>query len=291
MKTSVGHLNTFSIVARDPETGNICVAGTSHWFAYATMVPFIEAEVGAVATQAECNVSYGPEGLAMLKQGMTPPEVVSKLTTADPQKDIRQLLMIDTHGNTAAFTGTGCVKYAGDHAEQNLAIAGNMLATDQVIPAMVAFYKSSLLPFEQKVIKTLQEGQKAGGDIRGKRSAGMLVAEGKQTGEFWQGISYNLRTDDNPEPLAELERLYTIATAYQYMNKGDTAYYEDKNNEEAVKSYQKAAELFSENPETKFWYAKLLWDMGDKEKAKEIMSEVEKAGANWTEYWKRIVGE
>ena len=291
MKSAAGHLNTFSLVAKDPKSGKICVAGTSHWFAYATMVPFIEVGIGAVATQAECKVSYGTEGLALIKKGMKPKDVVQQLIGADVQRDIRQLLVIDNEGNTAAFTGSKCVKFAGDFSEQNLAIAGNMLATEQVIPQMVEFYHSSNLPFELKVLKTLQKGQEAGGDIRGKRSAGMLVAEAKDTGTFWKGISYNLRTDDNPNPLQELERLYNIATAYQYMNLGDTEYYENKNNEEALKYYQKASELFPENPEPKFWHAKLLWDMGEKEKALELMKFVEKSGENWREYWNRIVND
>lgn len=213
------HVNTFSIVARDPETGNICVAGTSHWFAYATLVPFIEAEVGALATQAECNLSYGTEGLTLLKQHKSPQKIVTELTEKDPQKEIRQLLVMDNQGKTATFTGKKCVKYAMYHAEDNFAVAGNMLANETIIQSMVEFYKSTTLPFEMKIIKTLQKGQEAGGDIRGKRSTGLLSAEGKLSGEYWQGIMYNLRIDDHPNPLQELERLYTIASAYQYMTK------------------------------------------------------------------------
>lgn len=148
---------------------------------------------------------------------------------------------------------------------------------------------SDRLPFAMKIIKTLQTGQEAGGDIRGKRSAGLLLAEGEQTGKYWQGIIYNLRIDDHPNPLQEMERLYNIATAYQYMNKGDNAYYEENNSRAAVEFYEKAYELYPQNPEMKFWYAKLLWDMGEKEKAKASIQELKKVGSNWEEYWSRVL--
>jgi len=283
------HAYTFSIVARDPETGVICVGGTSQWFAYSTLVPFIEAEVGAIATQAECNLSYGTEGLLLLKQGKLPEDIVSILVNNDSQKDIRQLLVIDNKGNTAGHTGKNCVELANHYLEKDFAIAGNILANETVIPTMKDFYKTSHLPFVLKIIKTLQKGQEAGGDLRGKRSAGLLIAESKKSGQYWQGIQYNLRIDDHPEPLQEIERLYTIATAYQDMNRGDNAYYEEKNKEAAIKYYQKAHKLCPEDPIVKFWYAKLLWDMQEKEKAQLLLEELKQTASQWEVYWDRVL--
>lgn len=283
------HCSTFSIVARDPETKNFCVAGTSHWFQYATLVPFIEAGVGAVATQAECNLSYGKEGLRLLKNGKSPEQVVELLTSNDEQKDVRQLLIIDMAGNTASYTGNGCIEFAGHHTEQNFSLAGNMLANAKVIDEMVEYYHQSNLPLELRVLETLIVGQEAGGDLRGKRSAGLLSAQEKIDGTFWEGIAFNLRVDDNSQPLKELKRLYFLARKYQLMNQGDVEYYEKQNKKAALEAYREADRLEPENAETKFWYAKLLWDMGEKEKAQEEMSEVIKFGDQWQEFWKRVV--
>jgi len=285
----MAHYSTFSIVARDPKTGNIAVCGASHWFAYATVVPFIEAGVGAIATQAECNVAYGPNGLELLRKNTPVEKLVKKLIEEDPGKDIRQLLVIDNKGNAAAHTGKKCVKFAIDHIEKNFACGGNMLASQTVIPAMVNFYTKSNLPFVPKLIKTLQEGDKAGGDIRGKRSFGLLVAKGKGTGEFWKDIVYNLRVDDHKEPFKELEILYHVAKSYRYMAKRENAYCEKKNTQKAKEYYEKAYKLYPENPEIMFWFAKLLFDMGKENDSKKLRKKLSQIDAKWDEYWKRVL--
>ena len=248
-------------------------------------------EVGAIATQAECNLEYGAKGLEWLRLGIKADDVVKKLVEEDENREVRQIAVIDAKGNVGVFTGKGCVRFAGDYGEENFGVVGNMLATDKVISRMVEFYKSSDLPLEQRVLETLRVAQNEGGDVRGRRSGGLLSVEGKVSGEYWRGVVYDLRVDDHVQPVEELKRLYRVAMAYQSMNRGDVEYYENNRVEMAMNEYKKAAELMPENPETKFWYAKLLWDAGKKSEAKGVLGEVFEAGEQWREYWRRVVGE
>lgn len=279
---------TFSIVARDPNTGNIAVCGGSHWFAYSTVVPFALPGIGAVATQAECNITFGPDGLDLLEKGIPANKVLDSLLKTDSGENIRQVLLIDKKGNTAAHTGNKCVHYAFHHQEQNLAIAGNMLLNQDGIPAMIDYYKKSKEPFGAKLIRTLQIGQKIGGDIRGKRSAGLLMVKPKATKRSWEGTIYNLRIDDHRSPFKELERLYHIAKTYNYMAKGDYYNYERNDTDKAVFYYQKAYELSPDNQEVAFWYAKLLHNVGKIKQSMKIIKDIEAKNVIWHEYWKRV---
>jgi uncharacterized Ntn-hydrolase superfamily protein len=281
--------STFSIVAYDPESELIAVGGTSHWFAYYRLVPFIQAGLGAVATQAECNLEYPEKAFTFLKEGKTPAEVVKLITEEDNGRDIRQVLVIDKAGKVAAYTGNKCVRFAEQYIGENFAIAGNMLANSEIITGMAKFYENSRdLPFTERLLKTLQEGQRLGGDFRGKRSAGLLVAPTSTTGKFWQDIKYDLRVDDHINPLDELERLYAITNAYKFMEEGDHAAFELKDKDAAVKAYEEAYRLFPENPEIRFWYAKLLNDVGMTEKSKEVLDKLVAEDARWKEYWERV---
>jgi len=275
---------TFSIVARDSKTGNTAVCGGSHWFAYATLVPYIKAGIGAVATQAECNLSYGPEGLALLEQGKSSDEVVRTLIGSDRDNAIRQLLVIDKNGNTAAYTGEKCVKFAFHHTEPNLAIAGNMLKNDKGIPIMVEAFHSSPLPFAQKLIYMMQIGQETGGDMRGKRSAGLLITKPHEG----ERPLYDLRIDDHQEPFIEIDRLYQIARTYRLMAKGDQYQFEKKDDEKAVKYYEKAYHGSPDNEEVLFWYAKLLVDVGREKEGLELKTKLTAKNSMWVKYWDRV---
>jgi uncharacterized Ntn-hydrolase superfamily protein len=281
--------STFSIVARDPNTGLIAVGGGSHWFAYSTLVPFIKAGVGAIATQAECNVSFGPDGLKYLSESKSAEETLEILLNEEENEDIRQVLVLDNEGGTAAFTGSSCIKYASHISKKNFAVAGNMLANENILSGMDEFFHSSDLPFVLRIIKTLQEAQRLGGDLRGKRSAGLLVAKSSGSENFWEDVIYNLRVDDHVGPFDELERLYYISKAYRYMGKGDDAYYEKKDKPKSLVNYEKAFKLQPNNPEVKFWYAKLLHDMGEVKKSEALRKELNGIGKNWEEYWNRVV--
>jgi len=217
-------LSTFSIIARDPDTGLIGVAGGTNWFGYGRWVPHIEAGFGALATQAETNMWYAPNGLENLKKGMTAQETLDNLLKRDADKDgVYQLLIMDNNGNTACHTGEKNHFYAGHICEQNLVVAGNTLVSEETIKAVVkSFNDSKDTSLALKMIKALQAGQAAGGDIRGMKSAALKVAKGKSSGKYWNDIIYDLRVDENTNPLKELERLYYVAKAYGYINDAES---------------------------------------------------------------------
>jgi uncharacterized Ntn-hydrolase superfamily protein len=288
MPMTPSYESTFSLVARDPDTGQIAVGGGSYWFAYAVAVPFIEAGVGAVATQALANTGFGPQGLALLKSDLHPEAVIESLLAEDSAQTERQLLVINKQGHTAGHTGSSTIKFAQHICEDNFAAAGNMLATADIVPGMVDFWHISHLPFAERMIKTLQHAQTLGGDVRGKRSAGLLVAKAEGTGAFWNDIVYNLRIDDAAEPFQELERLHRLASAYLEMNRGDSAYFDEHDNAKALHHYSQALKLSPDNPEVQFWYARLLRDSGNKAESDKMMGRLLAQDDRWQELWDRL---
>ena len=278
---------TFSIVARDEKTGEIGVAGTTHWFGYGKNVPHIQAGVGAVATQASTNLFYGTEGLKVLETTNNAQKTLATVLKEQPDtKGIFQVIIIDRDGNTAGHTGVNTIYYADHIAEKNFAIAGNFLANDNVLSAMHSYYKTSTEPFALKLIKTLQQGQEAGGDIRGKRSAALKVTPQTGATNPWEDILYDLRIDDNDEPLKELERQYFVAKSFHFLNvAADVDTYEKK-----VHYFEKALEAYPKNSEALFWYALTCWGNNEKEKAKNLKQQlIQEHGKNWEELWKRFV--
>ena len=254
-----------------------------------TVLFLLRKRTGSDCYSAECNLEYPEATFKLLVDGASPKAVIEKIVGDDPNRDIRQVLVINKKGEVAGYTGKSCVRYAQHFEGEHFAVAGNMLANNKIIPGISDFYISNkALPFTERVIKTLQEGQRLGGDFRGKRSAGLIVISGKPTGKFWKDIKYDLRTDDNVEPLREIERLYNIANAYKFMDQGDEFAYEKKDNKSAMLAYESAYKLFPENPEIRFWYAKLLSDVGMIKKSKEILDEIIKEDKRWAEYWERV---
>ncbi|MGO4388358.1 DUF1028 domain-containing protein [Microvirga sp. 2YAF29] len=197
---------TWSIIAKDPESGAFGVAVTTKFFAVGALCPYGAAQVGALATQAFVNPLYGHDGLRLLAEGRSAEEIVAILTAADPGRDVRQLHVIDREGRTVAHTGRECVDWCGHLAEDGVSVAGNMLAGPAVIEATLeAFRHHADLPFAERLMTALDAGQAEGGDKRGKQSAALKV---------WRTELYpalDLRVDDHLEPLEELRRLYGVA--------------------------------------------------------------------------------
>ncbi len=197
---------TWSIVARDPETGSFGVAVTTKFFAVGALCPFGAGRIGALATQAFVNPLYGTDGLQLLAEGRSAEEIVAILTAGDPGRDQRQLHVIDRDGRPAAHTGRECVDWCGHLADRGVSVAGNMLAGSAVIEATLETFKSRAgLPLPERLMAALDAGQAAGGDKRGRQSAAMKI---------WRTEPYpvlDLRVDDHAEPLAELRRLYGVA--------------------------------------------------------------------------------
>ena len=201
---------TFSIVAADPETGEIGVAVASKFLAVGTVVPWAKAGVGAVATQSLANTKYGPQGLALLESGSSPEEVIKKLTTEDLRREFRQVGIIDASGQAATYTGEKCIPNALGKKGKNYAIQGNLLASEKVVDAMARSFEKSKGTLAERMIKALGAGQAAGGDKRGRQSTALLVVRegwgfGRQNDRF-----RDLRVDDHKTPITELKRLLKL---------------------------------------------------------------------------------
>ena len=203
---------TFSIAAWDgsgspPEWG---VAVASKFLAVGAAVPWVRAGAGAIATQALANLSYGPDGLHLLRRGMAAAEVVAQLTAADEGRDDRQLGVVDASGGAATFTGSGCFEWAGGIAEDGFCCQGNILTGPEVVDAMAAAFRSSTGELAERLLGALKAGDEAGGDRRGRQSAALYV--GREGGGYGGGIdrAVDLRVDDHAAPVDELTRIWRI---------------------------------------------------------------------------------
>jgi uncharacterized Ntn-hydrolase superfamily protein len=197
---------TWSIIARDNATGQIGIAVATRFFAVGARVPHIAPGIGGIATQALVNPYYGIDGVRLLREGRSPPEIVETLIAADNGRESRQLHVMDAEGRIAAHTGRDCVDWCGQLAGDNFSIAGNMLAGASVLDDTArAYIANENLPFAQRLIAAMRAGEQAGGDKRGKQSAALLIHESEE----WSAL--DLRVDDHADPLAELERLEHVS--------------------------------------------------------------------------------
>jgi uncharacterized Ntn-hydrolase superfamily protein len=206
---------TYSIVARDPETGELGVAVQTGTFGVGRGVPWAEAGVGAVATQSITEHSYGPFGLELMKAGRTAGEALAGLVASDPKERFRQVGMVDASGLAAAHTGSGCIRECGHEVGEGVAVQANMMASDTVWGAMAAAYEAAAGTLARQLLAALQAAEAEGGDFRGPQSAALLVVSGERTGFSWQGRVSNLRVDDHPDPLGELARLLDREEGYR----------------------------------------------------------------------------
>ncbi|MFQ5719293.1 MAG: DUF1028 domain-containing protein [Acidobacteriota bacterium] len=249
--------HTFSIVARDPKTGELGVAVQSHWFSVGSLVTWAQAGVGAVATQSFVEPAYGPDGLALMKKGATAPEALRQLIEKDPTPDVRQVAMVDARGNVAAHTGKLCIPAAGHHLGEGYSVQANLMLDAGVWPAMARAYETETGDLADRLLAALEAAQEAGGDIRGRQSAAILVVRGQPTGKPYLDRVLDLRIEDNPRPVQELRRLVSLSRAYGLMNDGDE-HIAAKRYDEALQSYAAAERLFPDNDEFIFWHAAAL---------------------------------
>lgn len=272
--------HTYSIVARDTVTGEMGVAVQSHWFSVGTIVSWGEAGVGVIATQSFVNVSFGPNGLALLRDGLSAQATLDKLIEEDEGRDFRQLAILDSKGNVAVYTGKKCTDEAGHLKGNQFSVQANMMKNNTVWPVMKETFENSKGTLAERLLLTLEAAEEAGGDIRGKQSASILIVKPESTGKVWQDRLVDLHIEDHAEPLVELRRLYNVHQAYEHMNKGDLAI-EHNDMELAMKEYSMAEELFPENLEMKFWRAVTLSNIGKVEDALPIFKKVFSKDENW----------
>jgi uncharacterized Ntn-hydrolase superfamily protein len=240
---------TYSIVARDPATGALGVAVQSHWFSVGPIVPWAIPGVGAVATQANVEVSYGPRALELLAAGASAQDALSQLLTEDPGAHGRQVAVLDAHGRVATHTGASCMPCAGHVIGEQVSCQANIMASETVWPAMLEAFEAGSGSLTERLLDALDAAEAAGGDIRGRQSAAILVVPA--TGAAWE-TAVALRVEDHPEPLAELRRLVRLHDAYVLAGHGDELVNEERH-DEAAELYQQAADMAPDNHELRFW--------------------------------------
>src|SRR5260370_5654351 len=214
-------VHTFSIVARDPATGEMGVAVQSHWFAVGAEVTWAEAGVGVVATQSFIDPGYGKLGLDLLRAGKSAPEALRGLLAADDSRDARQVALIDAQGRVASHPGGKCIQAAGNHIGKDYSTEANLMDKATVWPAMAKAFENATGDLTDRLIAALEAAQSEGGDIRGKQSAALLVERGKSTGRPWADKVVDLRVDDSDDPINELKRLVRYHRASDHMENGD----------------------------------------------------------------------
>ncbi len=273
-------VHTYSIVARDPATGELGVAVQSHWFSVGSIVAWAEAGVGVVATQSFVDPSYGKNGLDLMRSGRSAPDTLKELLAKDEAREVRQVAMIDAQGRVDAFTGKNDIQAAGHIIGTNFSVQANLMLNDKVWPAMARAFENAKGDLADRMMAALDAAQLAGGDIRGRQSAALIVVTGKPTGQAWKDRTFDLRVDDNPEPLKELRRLVKLQRAYNHMNAGDLAV-EKKDNEGALREYSAAEKLVPNNAEMIYWHAVALVNMGRVDEALPLFRKVFAMDPNW----------
>ena len=279
--------HTYSIVARDLKTGELGVAVQSHYFSVGPIVPWAESGVGAVATQSLVLVDYGPRGLDLMRSGMTANQALDSLLKADAHNEGRQVAMVDAKGNVAAYTGSKCIPDAGHLTGAQFSVQANLMANATVWPAMKAAFEKAEGDLAERLMKTLEAAQKAGGDIRGKQSAAILVVRGQPTGKPWMDRIFDLRVEDAVDPLKELRRLMRLRRAYNLEDAGDN-FIAEKKPVEALKAYEEAAKLAPEVVELQFWAAVSMYTNGRKPEALKLFRQVFGKEGHWADLVPRL---
>jgi uncharacterized Ntn-hydrolase superfamily protein len=250
---------TYSLVARDPETGELGAAVQSHWFSVGSIVSWAEPGVGAVATQSIAEPAYGPRLLERLRAAEAPRDALDELLAADEQARFRQVAVVDAGGKVAVHTGDGCIPYAGDVQGDGFSAQANMMAGAGVWPAMVEAFEAATGPLARRLLAALDAGEAAGGDVRGRQSAALVVVPAE--GEPWHR-TVELRVEDHADPLGELRRLLDLADAYAVAAEGDDLVGKGRHTE-AAERYRRAAELAPANAELLFWAGLSIAQGGD----------------------------
>lgn len=280
-------VHTYSIVARDPTTGELGVAVQSHWFSVGPIVAWAEAGVGAVATQSFVDPSYGKLGLDLMRTGKSAPDALKSLLAGDEAREVRQVAMIDAQGRVNAWTGKNDIQAAGHFVGNNFSVQANLMLNDKVWPAMAQAFENTRGDLAERMLAALDAAQAVGGDIRGKQSAALVVVTGKPTGQPWKDRTFDLRVDDSPDPLKELRRLVTLQRAYNHMNAGDLAV-EKKDNEGALREYAAAEKLVPDNAEMIYWHAVALVNMGRVDESLPLFRRVFAMDKNWATLTPRL---
>jgi len=279
---------TYSIVARDRETGQLGVAVQSHYFQVGPVVPWALAGVGAVATQSMVNISFGPLGIEYMRLGYTAQQALKALLAADDQPESRQVALVDASGRVAVHSGEKCIPAAGHRAGDGFSCQANLMEKDTVWDAMHAAFTSTDAPLAERMMAALDAAEAEGGDIRGKQSAAMLVVTGKPTGRSWEDRIIDLRVEDAPDPLAELRRLLRIKRAYMTLEDADRLE-EAKDLAGANAMREQAVKLAPDMVEIHFWTGLSLAQEGRLDEGCRLMAHAVAKDKRWIETLNRLV--
>lgn len=278
---------TYSIVARDPDTGELGVAVQSHWFSVGPIVPWALPGVGAVATQAMAEVSYGPRALELMQRGAGSQEALDQLVAEDPGSAGRQVAVLDAAGGVAVHTGEMAIPFAGHVAGAEFSCQANMMASERVWPEMLAAFTAAGGTLTRRLLAALDAAEAAGGDVRGRQSAAILVVPA--TGQPWEHV-VSLRVEDHPDPLPELRRLVSLQEAYALATRGDDLVSEGRH-DEAAETYRAASELAPENDELRFWAGLGHAQAGDVDTGVRLVREAIAQHAGWRDLLDRLSAE
>lgn len=282
-------VSTYSIVARDPQTGELGVAVQSHWFSVGSVVPWAESGVGAVATQSLVDPAYGPLGLALMRAGRSAPDALKSLLAGDSGREVRQVAMIDAAGRVAVHTGKRCIAEAGHVMGETaqFSVQANLMAGDTVWPAMARAFTEHQGDLADRMVAALEAAEREGGDIRGRQSAALLVVSATSTGKPWVDRRFDIRIEDHAQPIKELKRLVQLQRAYLHMNAGDLAI-EKSDFAGANREYTSAEELAPRITEIPFWRAVSMVGSGRVDEALPIFKRVFERETVWLELIPRL---
>jgi uncharacterized Ntn-hydrolase superfamily protein len=287
MRHSNRPVQTYSIVARHPASGDLGVAVQSHWFTVGSVVTWAEAGVGAVATQSFADAGYGTRALDLIRNGLSARKALASLLAVDGHREQRQVAVIDCRGRVAAHTGKECIDVAGHHTGKGYSVQANMVRPAAVLPPMVEAFKASRGDLAQRLLTALQAGERAAGDIRGRRSAAIVVVRERSRGSVARDRLVDMRVEDHPDPIGELQRLLVVHRAYAHLARGDDAL-ERGEIDRALSEYRAAADMAPDNPEMIYWHAVALSVGGRMDEALPLFRQVFATEPRWIELTRQL---
>ena len=278
---------TYSIVARDADSGELGVAVQSHYFGVGSLVSWAEAGVGAIATQSVAEPAYGPRGLALMRDGVSAPEALHRLLAADEHEPVRQVAFIDRHGRVATHTGARCIREAGHRVADGVSAQANIMERPTVPDAMVSAYRSGHGDLADRLVQALDAAEREGGDLRGRQSAALIVVSPKASGRPTEDRLIDLRVDDHPDPVGELRRLLGLRRAYERVEVGDELA-AGGDVEGALAEYAAAHAAHPGNAEFAFWHGVALAANGREHEARDLLERAYRESDGWRELLRRL---
>jgi uncharacterized Ntn-hydrolase superfamily protein len=278
---------TYSMVARDPSSGQLGVAVQSHFFAVGSVVTWAEPGVGAVATQSFAEPAYGPRGLELIRSGRSAAGALGELIDQDPGEATRQVAIIDNAGRVAVHTGRSCIAEAGHQVGDQVSAQANMMRSDTVWHAMIDGYSATQGDLATRLLAALDAAEAEGGDIRGRQSAAILVVGGRRSERPWEQRLVDLRVEDHPDPLPELRRLLELRRAYDRLNEAEQLILSG-NVQGALEQYELAHAAVPDNLEFVFWRGVTLAAAGRVDEARQMLDRAYAAHDGWAELLRRL---